>query len=212
MNNFIGIIVISAYIMAVLMISKFLTKNGEEISRKFVHIMLSNVWFFIMVFFDSVIWASLLPAMFVIINSLSYKFKILKSIEREENNGFGTVYYAISLLLICIFTFEVKHPILGLPAVLIMGYGDGFAAVVGKKIKSKEYKIGNTKKTVAGSVTMFAISLFISLIIFKLLNVEYFALKAIGISAVATVLEAISIKGLDNITVPIVVTILTYLC
>lgn len=212
MNNLIGVIVVSAYILAVLMISKFLAKKGEEISRKFVHIMLSNVWFFIMVFFDSLIWASLLPAAFVIINSLSYKFNLIKSIERQDNDGFGTVYYAISLLLICIFTFTVNHPILGLPGVLIMGYGDGLAAVVGKKIKSKEYKVGNTKKTIAGSLTMFVVSLFISLIILKVLNVEYFVLKAAGISAVATLLEAVSIKGLDNITVPIVVTILTYLC
>lgn len=92
-----------------------------------------------------------------------------------------------------------------------MGYGDGFAAIIGKKVKSKEYKIGNSKKTIAGSVTMFVISLIISIISFKFLNINYFVYKAIGISVLATVLEAVSIKGLDNITVPIVITILTYL-
>ncbi|MCI8291254.1 MAG: hypothetical protein HFJ25_03250 [Clostridia bacterium] len=92
-----------------------------------------------------------------------------------------------------------------------MGYGDGFAAIIGKKVKSKEYKVGNSKKTIAGSVTMFAISLIISIISFKFLNINYFVYKAIGISVLATVLEAVSIKGLDNITVPIVITILTYL-
>lgn len=92
-----------------------------------------------------------------------------------------------------------------------MGYGDGFAAVIGKRVKSKEYKIGNNKKTIAGSIAMFVVSLIISIISFKILNIDYFVCKAIVVSVIATVLEAISVKGLDNITVPIVVTVLTYI-
>ena len=46
MNNLIGIISITIYIVLVLVMSKFLTKKGKEASRKFVHIMLSNIWFF----------------------------------------------------------------------------------------------------------------------------------------------------------------------
>lgn len=212
MKNWIGLIVISVYIVIIMLASKFLTKKGEEISRKFVHIMLSNIWFLYLIFLDSVIFASILPIAFVIINTLSYKFKIFKTIEREENDGFGTIYYAVSVLLISIFTFLIKNPLIGLPGVLIMGYGDGFAAVLGQKIKSKKYKIGNSVKSVFGSFTMFIISLFITLIVFKILNIEYFAFKALGVSIVATILEAISIKGTDNLTVPIIITILTYLC
>ena len=87
MNNIIGIIIMSIYIGAVLIVSKFISKLGEEAGRKFVHIMLANVWLFMIYFFDSVIWASILPAAFVVINSLSYKFNIMKSIEREENDS-----------------------------------------------------------------------------------------------------------------------------
>ena len=211
MNNLIGILLMSLYIAVILVLSKFTSKFGEETSRKFVHIMLCNVWFFMIYFFDSVIWASILPALFIVINSLSYKFKLIKSIEREESDGFGTIYYAISLFIICIFTFSVNKPIVGLSGVLIMGYGDGFAAILGKKIKSPKYKVGNTTKSLAGSTTMFVISLIICTILLRVLGANYFILKAIGISVIATILEAISIKGLDNITVPVIITILTYL-
>lgn len=193
------------------MFSKMLSKKGEEVSRKFVHIMLSNIWFFYLIFIDSLSWACILPAIFVIVNSFSYRFKIFKSIEREENDGFGTVYYAISILLICIFTYKIGNPLIGLPGILVMGYGDGFAAVIGKKIKSKQYKIGNATKSVAGSTTMFLLSLVICMIIFGILNIDYFWVKSIGVAIIATLLEAVSIKGLDNITVPIVVTVLAYL-
>lgn len=111
MNNLIGIVAIIVYIIIVFLVSEFLTKKGEEISRKFVHIMLSNIWFYYLAFIDSFIWACVLPAAFVVINAVSYKFKIFKTIERENNDGFGTVYYAFSILLICIFTYAIKNPL-----------------------------------------------------------------------------------------------------
>ncbi len=211
MKNLIGIIIISIYIAIVLASSKLLNKFGEEASRKFVHIMLSNYAILAYLFFDSIVWASILPLAFVVINSLSYKFKLVKSIEREENDGFGTIYYALSLFIIAIFTYLVHMPIIGILGVLIMGYGDGFAAIIGTKIKSKKYKIGNAIKSVAGSLTMFFISLILSIILFKILGVNYLILKALGIAIISTILEAISIKGLDNITVPLAVTVLTFL-
>lgn len=211
MNNLVGIVVICLYIGIVFFISKFLSKKGEEVSRKFVHIMLSNIWFFYLIFIDSLVWACVLPVVFVVMNALSYKFKIFKSIEREDNDGFGTVYYAFSILLICIFTYIIRNPLVGLPGILIMGYGDGFAAIVGKRIDSKVYCIGNSKKTIAGSVTMFVVSLIISIVTFGLLGMDYFVCKAVFVSVIATLLEAVSIKGLDNITVPVIVTALTYL-
>lgn len=212
MNNLIGVIFSTIYILFILWISKFLEVKGEEISRKFVHIALCNIWFIYLTFIDSVIWASILPAVFVVINILSYKFKIIKSMEREKNDGFGTVYYAISILFIAIFSYLIKNPLIGASGIFIMGYGDGFAAILGQMVESKTYMIGKTKKSFAGSFTMFCISLFILLVVLDMLGVNYFIVKAVGISLVATVLEAISIKGFDNITVPVIVTVATYLC
>ena len=90
-----------------------------------------------------------------------------------------------------------------------MGYGDGFAAIMGRKISSKEYKIGTTKKTLVGSATMFIIT-FIILAIF-LLNVQFWYIKAIIASIIITIVEAVSIKGTDNLTVPLITSGLLYL-
>lgn len=210
MNNLVGIIVSIIYIVIVFGLSKFVAKKGEEISRKFVHILLCNIWFIYLIFIDSLIWACILPLAFVIINIFSYKFKLIKSMERQNNDGLGTIYYAFSILLISVFVYYIKMPIVGAPGILIMGYGDGLAAIVGQKMKSKKFVIGNSTKSFAGSFTMFCISLFISLVVFCFLGTEYLICKAVAISIIATILEAISIKGLDNITVPIGITILTY--
>ena len=86
-----------------------------------------------------------------------------------------------------------------------MAYGDGFAAIAGKAIKSKEYTIFGCKKTIAGSSVMFVVSLIITLGVFCYSNTEWWL-----ISIIATILEAISAKGTDNITVPVVASLLTY--
>lgn len=207
MNNVIGLIVASIYILVIFLTSKLFKKKGKEVTRKYIHIMLSNIWFISLAFFDNFIIAAILPMLFVIINSLSYKYNLIKIMEREDKKeGIGTVYYAISLTILSLVTFYIDKPILALPGILIMGYGDGLAAVVGQNIKSKSFNIFGSTKSIAGSTTMFIVSLIISILIFSFIGIEYLILKAFLIAIIATILEAISVKGLDNITVPIIIT------
>jgi phytol kinase len=86
-----------------------------------------------------------------------------------------------------------------------MSYGDGLAAILGKAIKSPKYKVGNTQKSIAGSLTMLIVSLLIISIYYVINPVTYWIVKAIIMSIVVTIIEAVSIKGTDNITVPIAV-------
>ena len=205
MTNLWGIIVSYIYIFIVILGAKIFEKRGKEASRKFIHIMLGNWWVIAMLLFDNVIWASFVPATFVIINYISYKKNIISVMERDDNReeGLGTVYYAISLLLLSVITFGIIHrPELGLVPVLVMAYADGFAAVFGQKIESKPIKIGNTTKSVAGSVTMFIVAFIIISIYLHYTGVVMWPVFAIIMSAFVTAIELISIKGLDNITVP----------
>ena len=209
MNNIIVLIVASIYILVIFLTSKLFEKKGKEVTRKYIHIMLSNIWFISMAFFDNYIIATILPMLFVIINSLSYKFNLIKIMEREDKKeGIGTVYYAISLTVLSLVTFYINKPILALPGILIMGYGDGLAAVIGQKVKSKSFNILGSTKSIAGSATMLIVSLIISILIFSFIGIEYLILKAFLIAIIATILEAISVKGLDNITVPLIITVI----
>lgn len=173
--------------------------------------MLANWWFIFLFFFDNVFFASFVPATFVIINYISYKKDLIKVMERSEGekDGLGTVYYAVSLLVLSIATY-VFHlsPMVGLCGILIMGYGDGLAGVIGRKIKSKEYHIGGGKKTIAGSITMFCISLAISAMLFFLVGTPIWYGKAILLAALITMVEAAGVKGTDNLTVPLLAALL----
>lgn len=208
--NFLGIIISYLYIGLVIIGAKIFEKKGKEASRKFIHIMLGNWWIIAIYFFSNVWCAVLVPATFVVINYLSYKKNLIKVMEREEQDGLGTVYYAVALLILAIVSFGIfNNPLLGLVPTLVMAYGDGFAAIIGKSIKSKKYQLSDTKKSFAGSATMFVIS--------TLLIGGYLAFYHTGIfwrtahwptvtclmGFAITVIEAVSGKGWDNITVPL---------
>lgn len=204
MRNILGIIVSYMAIILIIISAKFFQKSGEETSRKYIHIMLSNWWFIAMYFFDNAIWAAIVPASFIIINYISYKKNLIKVMEREENDGLGTVYYSISLFVLAILTFGVwKRPEIGLASTLIMGYGDGLAAVIGKSFKSYEYSINGNKKSVAGSIAMCFVTGLILAVFFASTGVTNWILKTIVISVILTIVEGVSIKGTDNLTVPI---------
>lgn len=210
--NYLGILVSYLYIGIIIVIAKIFDKKGKEASRKFIHIMLGNWWFIAMYFFSNVWFAIFVPITFIIINYISYKQNLIKVMEREEQDGLGTVYYAVALLILVIISFGIyKEPLLGLIPNLVMAYGDGFAAIFGKIIKSKEYKIGETKKSEAGSITMFIITIFIVTLylIFRYnMQTEKLLIVSIIISLIVTVIEAISTKGIDNISVPIAILVI----
>lgn len=208
--NWLGIVVSYLYIALVIIGAKIFEKKGREASRKFIHIMLGNWWFIAMYFFTNVWFAAFVPATFIIINYLSFKKNIIKVMERDEQDGFGTVYYAVSLLILVIVSFGIYDmPSLGLIPNLVMAYGDGLAALVGKNIKSKKYKLGDSKKSFAGSLTMFVIA---TLLIGGYLAfwhpgvywaTPHWPLVTVMMGFVITAIEAISVKGTDNITVPL---------
>ena len=216
MKNIFGIIVSIIFIAIIMVSAKVFEKAGKEASRKYMHIMLSNWWIIAMVFFDNIFYASLMPALFVVINYLSYKNNIIKVMERDEGDenkeSLGTVYYAISLLILAILTFgPIKNPLIGLCGIAVMGYGDGLAAVIGQAIKSPEYRIGKNKKTVAGSCAMFLVTLIIMAGFLTYNKATFVAIKSILVAILMTIVEAVSIKGTDNITVPLITSLLSLL-
>ena len=208
--NWLGLLISFTYIGLVIVSAKIFEKWGKELSRKYIHIMLGNWWIIAMLFFNNVWFAIIGPAVFVVVNYISYKKDLIKVMERDKQDGFGTVYYALSLLILSIVSFGIlKNPAIGLVPTLVMAYGDGLAAIIGKKTKSKKYKLSDTKKSFAGSLTMFIISLILigGYLLFTYNDVfwssTHWPLITIMMAFCVTAIEAVSGKGIDNISVPI---------
>ncbi len=210
-NNILGIVLSFAFIAAIIAISTVLQKLkliGDEGSRKFIHIGVSNWWFIYVLFLKDNIWlACVPPVVFIVLNYASYKMNLVKAMERSDADGLGTVYYPISLLILVIASAALKMPYLGALGILIMGYGDGLAGLIGKKY-GKRKLVRN--KSVVGSTTMFIVSLIISYIILSWFAPEFTIIGSILIAVGATFIELVTPKGIDNITVPLGSSLILY--
>ena len=92
-------------------------------------------------------------------------------------------------------------------AVFGMGYGDGLASLVGRHMKSpKLWK--DSKKTVAGSVTMAIVTFKVVLLVktgYGNAELSTVLLSAAVSAVAATLVEALTPFGLDNISVPLTI-------
>lgn len=207
---------LSSYSFIALMIglSTILSKKGiigEEGSRKFIHIGVSN-WYFIALTFmqdpNDILFTLIPPVSFIILNYISYKTNLIKSMERNGKGNLGTVYYPISLTILVFVSFYVLgNAYIGLLGVMLMGYGDGLAAVLGKKYGTKDIGHG---KTVVGVVTMFVVSLLASSLIIIYSNSVTRLWIALAVAVFATLTEYLTPKGLDNVSVPLGTSFLYY--
>jgi phytol kinase len=216
LNNIYGIIVSLIFVFAIIGTSTLLSKLKlltNEGSRKFIHIGVSNWWIIAMLFFDNPFYAAFTPALFIILNYISYRKQLFTAMERgSSKNDLGTVYFAVSLLIISIITFrENGFPYMGALGILIMGYGDGFAAVIGGKFGKHRFRIGNIEKSIEGSIAMFLFSFGVSYIILSVFNSYSAFPTSLLLAAFATLLEAVSPYGTDNLTVPLSTSLLYYI-
>ena len=158
--------------------------------------------------FNNVIWASLVPAVFIVLNVISYRKDLFSAMERHEGKGdLGTVYYPVSLLILTILCFGgYSLPYAGALGVFVMGYGDGLAAVIGRRFGLMKYHIFGNTKSYVGSLTMLIVSFLVCTVILWAATPVFWGIilvQALIIAVFATIVEAVSPFGLDNLTVPL---------
>ena len=71
--DILGIFISIAYIFLIIFISSLLSKKHSELSRKVVHIGVCNWWIIVILFFNNMLLTCIVPALFCIINFISYK-------------------------------------------------------------------------------------------------------------------------------------------
>ena len=208
------------YILIVILatgrIGRSLSRNS---SRKFLHIMIGNLPFLIPFFsynrfplnFPFFVAAPFILVTFLVspyspTKSLSQKIPELTEVT-EGGHQLGLVFYAISYTVLALF-FSAKPYVIA-AGILPMAYGDAAASLIGEKFGRHHFKIF-AKKSIEGSLAMFAISfasfsaslLFFSA--FYSFSVFSSIVAALTVAVAATVAEAVTPRGVDNITVPLI--------
>jgi phytol kinase len=219
-TNLILLFTCYGYVLVVILatgkIGNVLSKNA---SRKFLHIMIGNLPFAI-VFFSYNAFPLNFPffvaAPFILLTFLVSPYSPVKSISKrmpklteltEGGHHLGLVLYAVSYTILAFF-FSARPYIIA-AGILPMAYGDAAASLVGEKIGRRQYRIF-AKKSIEGSIAMFTIS-FAGLLAGLLFFSEFYSLPlltsviaALAVAIEATISEALTPKGFDNITVPLI--------
>lgn len=211
-QNWLGVIVSFVFVFGVLGITTQLLKReivSPAVSRKLVHIGVAHWWFIAMAFFETWPFAIAVPTAFVLINLASYLFRFLPAMEHEvRTRNLGTVYFPISLVVVAIACWRGSMPTwVGGLGILVLGYGDGFASLLGERYGKRAITVFGNTKTLLGTTTMFVLSaavVSVFVLIWGGLSTGTGILAVVATAAVATVVELITPFGIDNITVPLV--------
>ncbi|MHA1909386.1 MAG: diacylglycerol/polyprenol kinase family protein [Candidatus Thorarchaeota archaeon] len=206
-------------------------KLSTDVTRKVIHIFAAPLWVLTWMLFSGGFFsrylAIIVPLFFVLqfvmigtgrMENKDFVDSMSRSGDPKELLG-GTLYYALLMVFFGIVSFywgATNTTPLAIIVFACLAGGDGLADVIGRKYGGeKKFGIMGSERTIAGSIGMFLGSFLFSFILMFFFSFEINAwnpipllLPLIVISLVATIVEALSPKGLDNWTVPIVIAIL----
>lgn len=196
-----GVIFVYAYVAILLLISETLLKKHPFISRKFLHIMVGNIFFILPLFEHAWVMSFIAAAPFILLTFLFSPYSPFKTVTTTSaaGHGLGLVYYAISWTILAYIFFD--QPWIISIGIVAMSYGDGFASLIGNIYGKHRYKIFQDIKSIEGSIAMFIITLLISSVALAYYGQEINLPVIAGVAFFATIVEAITPKGADNLSV-----------
>jgi phytol kinase len=170
--------------------------------------MTGNIAFLLPVFVTKEVMAFLAAGPFILFTFLMSPYTPIKKIRGKTSaagHGMGLVYYSITWTILAYLFFD--NMVVIAIGILSMSYGDGLASVIGIKFGKKKYKVLGDEKSYVGSFSMFIftfITMVIALFYYNINVTFYVILVLLLIAFIASIVEGLTPKGLDNLTVPFV--------
>ncbi|ACF12688.1 protein of unknown function DUF92 transmembrane [Chloroherpeton thalassium ATCC 35110] len=199
---------------------KSILKMQSGVTRKIVHVGTSVLVALSPNYFETGFYPAVLAVLFIPFNLLAIKKGWLSSINKDEaleahhqDQNYGTVYFPLSFLILTLLCWD-SHAWIMQTAMLILGFGDAFASLVGENTeKPHAYKLLASTKSLEGSITMFGTSLIIlvgAFVVFqdqseviKQMDLSVVIALCVAIALIVTAVEALLSGGLDNLFIPL---------
>lgn len=219
MNELKALLVLASITIFFLILFEFLARKSyitKSLSRKLLHITTGFVVVVVPFLIESYYLIIAVGVVFSITNYVLIKKHLLKQINDSSSENFGIFYYPLAFLISALLFWNVNKFLLSL-SFLIFSIGDALAALVGGSAKSKFYTyITKEPKTFNGAVS-FIVSSFVLMWIAKLTIwekfnfIEYnsleFLLIALIFALIGGIVEALSTKGTDNLSLPVILSL-----
>jgi phytol kinase len=211
-NNWLGLIICTLYIFSIIGIAEGLRRwrgYTPDFTRKFIHIGVGMLSWFLHLLFDNP-WPFVSACLaFMLLNYLDWRHGFFAAMASNNRSNLGTVYFPLAAAVTAIIFWD--QPPLMVAALMPLTWGDGLAPVVGGAYGRRPYTVSlgghTTVRTLEGSVGFFiACFLFTWLALWVVpgppeIIAQSAFLPALTITVGSTLIEAISLWGIDNLTI-----------
>jgi dolichol kinase len=208
-KEIINIGILAALFLVLFLIAEFLyhkLKVKADLTRNIVHFGTGMLTLLFPVMLATHWLVLLLCAGFAFILIISLKFNLLKSINSIDRISYGSILYPIAVYgCYLLYDYFGKELLFFYLPVLTLAICDPIAAFFGKRWPYGNFRIGKDTKTVMGSLSFFISSIAVTLILFYFLstqNLNDVLPVTLLIAATSSATEVLSVKGIDNITIP----------
>jgi phytol kinase len=204
-----GAALIAGAFFALLILAEVWTRVGNpkpEWTRKLVHLGGGLIGLALPLLIDSPAVVFVLTASLSGIFLIGEKTKLMRSLHRVERKSRGSEYYPLAIFLV--FAIAADRYWLYLSAVLVLATADAFAALVGSKYGVVRYEVEDEYKSVEGSLVFFIVAflaIHLPMLLMTALPRSVCVLAALLVALLVTLFEAISLRGTDNLFVPVAV-------
>lgn len=177
-----------------------------EVSRKFMHVSGGVVSLFFPYFFNDHWWPLFLCCIAFLVLIISYIKKSLPGIHKTNRLSFGSIFFPVPVYICFLAADKLDNSLLFFLPIAILTISDTLAEWGGNKWGSISKSFFRGQKTLAGSacfsVSCFLIALIMLAVIFRI-SFARSLLISTTLAVIVTAVELISLKGYDNLTVPI---------
>lgn len=201
----IGTIGIVGFILVIL---EFIGRRfgfSPETVRKWIHIAVGH-WVFLALLWLDHWYVAIVPLLFFTIVNLLTLRRGVGRMHEVDRLSYGTVYYPLALAVLVVFFFE-KQPMALIAGSMVLAWGDGLAALIGKRFGRTFYVRGETKRSFEGSIALFLASFLVLTVTFLYYDQPVWLAVSYGflLANIAALIEAISYRDLDNLILPLTI-------
>ena len=203
----IAILLWLAMVTASAVLCRRLRPKQRELSRKIVHIGTGAVvplaWFFEIPF----VVALPVAAVITVVTTINHQWRFIPAVEDVDRNSYGTIAYGIAITTLLLLFWPTRADAVS-AGVLVMALGDGLAGLIGRNVVSPKWVLFGQTKSSVGTMTMAVVSGLVLIGLARWSGADLSLPAALGMVAMATGLEQLSWRGLDNLSVPLSVGVL----
>ena len=208
MNDWIGLLISVVYIFGLIGIAEGLRQwrgFSNDFTRKVIHIGVGMLaWALPFLFSEP--WLFILACLaFMILNFLDWRYGFFAAMSSSSRSNLGTVYFPLAAAVVA-YVFWAYPPIM-VAALMPLTWGDGLAPAAGKVYGKHTYHVHTSTRTIEGSIVFFVAAFVATWLALWImpglpdLTPAEALLPALTVALFTALVEAVSIWGLDNLTI-----------